>query len=741
MVNKVYLIDLPISDTDFIKDICSGVSKEVYGNSVEIAFDSVNGKFAKTNIRLYSQKSSTFMVILSESVFVLLKDEMMDYMDKPNIFIYKDSDSFMKDVMERYNIKTTVSTKSTTSRVEVSTIEQKEERVKTEEPDVGVSEGTTTINLGVENADVEYYTAQINTLRSEKEILYDEIAELKERLKEGLDENKSSSMADLVICQNELSDAKKEISRLKTDNISSKKVLETTIRERDNYKAEATNAKESYQKVSAETSNLLERVKVLMKERDDLKVECSEEKAKSVKLEEDFMETVSSKDNEISILKADKINIQASLDTKIDDFKKLEEEKNKYFEDYNKVNLELSKMKTELDMTVASKEASKAEVENLQTRLDTTLETNKTLVSSVENYKKSSEEDKKSAEEFKTKYEECQILYDSLKETLSEKEKENEKLSTEVSSLKKDLSENLSNRDKEISNITEKNDEITRLKKEIDDLNGKIISMGNKSEELSKKDIEISSLKIEVSELRAQLTAKNTGVFSGLTQKVGIKSKIEDCLLNSDLLTYDSKLLTVFSANSDSIVDSCKHLFNKIKKEKGKCLVIDFNYDTFLDTLLSLEKNKGVKNFHGYIDGLVSYEECVYKTKFDNVSYTRLAKGFINENYLVSMNWGRFVNFIDEFNGKVFINAGVLSGSIKLLVYNTLCNLGNVEFVSKTTPVNLRSLLCVLSTLTSKDNLTCICVAPNKGKVDMSMIRKLKQKCVIVDEESIEIKN
>lgn len=735
MVNKVYLIDISISDVDFIKDICNGVSKEIYGDNAEIHFNSVNGKFAKTQLRIHSQKSSTFMVILSESVYILLKDEMKEYIDKPNIFIYKNSDDFMKDVMDRFDIKTEMG-KSVPKPVQQVPVTLEKKSTVVTEPLETNSEGVLSIDFSAETEDKDYYKSLVNTLRSEKEVLYGTIEELKERLENNSVQNKSSSEVDLVICRNELAEAKEEIKQLKTDSISSKKVLETKIRECDKYKAEAENAKESYQKVSSESASLLERVKTLITERDELKTRCTEESAKCTKLEEDFMRTVADKDKEIEVLKTEKLAIQVSLDGKMNDIENIEGELNKYKEDNSSISNRLNNLQTELDIATTRNTTLELDMEKLQVNLDTSLENNKTLASSIETYKQSSENDKKAMEEYKKKYEECQVLIDSLKMECEVKEKENNSISSELSDLRRDLSENLNNRDREIANITEKNDEISRLKKEIDDLTNKIIVMGNKNEELSKKDSEISSLKIEVSEMRAQLTAKEAGVFSSLAQKVGIKSRIEDYLLDKDLLEYDSKLLSVFSANSDSILDSCRHLFNKVKNEKGKCLVIDFNYDTFLDDMLRLEKNKSVKNFHGYIDGIIEYEECTYKTKFENVSYVRLAKGFINENYLVSMNWNKLVSFIKEFDGKIFINAGVLSGSIKLLIYNTLCSLGTTQLVSKTTPVNIRSLLCLLSTLAVDKNLLCVCVAPKNGNFNRSLINKINQKYTIVDEES-----
>lgn len=746
MINKVYLIDLPMSDTKFIKDVCTEVSSKVFGEDTETVFDSLNAKFAKTNIKMNIDKSSTFMYVISESVSVLVKE----YEGRENIFVYKDSDSFMKEVMSKYGVANITSSMSTESPIveEVKSVNLPEEveEVKSvnfpkelERVEETTKEGVTQIDLGVDEQNVDFYKAQINTLRSEKGLLLDELEELKTRLERDTAESNSSNMVDLVICQNELSDAKKKIETLEVDIRSSKKVLESTVRERDNFKTEATNAKELYKKANTELGSLVERVKSLVEERDNLKVECSEEKKKAIKLEEDYTEIVTSKDTEISKLNIDNTNLKTSLDVKTHELEKSEQERNKYLKDYMDIKTELDTNKQELDNALTDKKLTESEKDILKEKLSESTETNKALIDRIEEYKTSSENDKKELEENKSECEKYKLLYENERGKLEVKEKENIELSAEISRLKEDLSANLSTRDKEISEITEKNNEISRLKKEIDDLNEKFVLFGNKSIELDKKEAEISKLNSEISLLKTQLSTKDTGVLSDLTISVGVKSKIGSCLLNSSATEYNSNLFTVFSANSDSIVDSCRHIFNKVKMDTKECLVIDFNYDTFLDSLIGIEKNKNVKNFHGYIDGLVEYEDCVYKTKFDNVRYMRLAKGFINENYLATMNWDRFYKFIGKYNGNIYLNLGVLSSSIKLLVYNTLCKIGNTELVSKTTPVNLRSMLCLLSTLTEDTNLTCVCVAPKNGEVH-SMVRKINKKYVIVDEDSIEIK-
>lgn len=746
MVNKVYLIDIPKSDVLFLQDICRGIAKRIYGET-EVLFKTVNSKMAKASLRMCIGKSATFMVLISKEVSVLLNEESKGYLEDKSVFVYSDNDTFMRDALSRYEIEgTEIPRNQAESNTMVAESKSKVWGYENDGSEASVDKETTLdkgITINVDTDDIDFYKSQVNTLRSEKNIILAELEDLRSRPSE----TSGTNNADLVICKGELERIKKELEDSKKETEASKRALESIIRERDNYRAESENAKVVYKKCQGELKDITDRLDFLTKERNDLKLDCEKIQENFVRSQEEYKSFISEKDIEIAELKSNKEKLSSELSVKNKNIEELQVEVQKGNEsiekcisDFSELEDKHEELKQDLINTKYELERVKSEDESIKEKLSKSTDTCNKFLSEIENLKNAKEEVAMELQENNDKLNKCNLSIKNYKVEIESLKIRNENLVSENNTLKENIEDNLKERNIGVADIETKNKEILSLKEKIGDLQNKIVMFEGIEREKEEKRKEISKLESKISELKIKLEARSTSALAEVENKVGINSKITGSLLDKKYDISVDNIKTVFGASYDSNVDACQYIANSVKNCNTECIVIDLVYDSFLDSMLGIVVDRGIKNFHEYLDGLTDFESCLYSTSMDNVKYLRLSKAIINEGYLAVMNIDKLFTRLQEFEGKIYINMGVLTGGIKVLLYNTLVKYSLVEILVKSTPINLRTLFKVLSSIEDNENLSCVCVVPKNGSKVLEIIKKIKQKYKIIDENSVEIK-
>ena len=795
MVNKVYLIDIPKSDVLFLQDICRGIAKKIYGET-EVLFKTVNSKMAKASLRMCIGKSATFMVLISKEVSLLLNEESKGYLDDKSVFVYSDNDTFMRDALSRYEIEgaeipRNYSESNTTvkeSESKTFSYEGNNDKVSSEKentPDSGI-----TINVDTE--DIDFYKSQVNTLRSEKNIILAELEDLRSRPSEPT----STSNADLVICERELERVKKELEASRKETEASKRALESIIRERDNYRAESENAKVVYKKCQDELKGITDKMDFVTKERDDLKLNCEKIQETLVRTQEEYKSFISEKDVEITELKlskekldselsirnksmeemqaeiqrdnesimnfktsisekdsrimeleSDKVNINKEVLEKTKNIKELEtrlkeadESVEKCISDFSELEDKHGELKQDLIHTKSELERVESENKRIEEKLSKSTDACNNFLAEIENLKNDKKKVENELQENNNKLDKYNLSMEKYKAEIESLKVRNESLESENNTLKGNIEDNLRERNKGVTDIEVKNKEILNLKEKIENLQSKIVMFGDVEREKEEKRKEVLKLESEISELKIKSEARSTSALAEVENKVGINSKITGSLLDKEYDISTSNIKTVFGASYDSNVAACQYIANSVKACNTECIVIDLAYDSFLDSMLGIVVDRNVRNFHEYLDGLTDFESSLYSTSMDNVKYLRLSKTIINEGYLAVMNMDKLFTRLQEYQGKVYINMGVLTGGIKVLLYNTLVKYSLVEILVKSTPINLRTLFKVLSSIEDNKNLSCVCVVPKNGSKVLEIIKNIKQRYKIIDENSVEVK-
>lgn len=311
-----------------------------------------------------------------------------------------------------------------------------------------------------------------------------------------------------------------------------------------------------------------------------------------------------------------------------------------------------------------------------------------------------------------------------------------EQLEEEIKEQNEEIQQELCDTKEKLNTANQNLEDLKKLhSKVVSELDTKKELLGKKDAELKNKDLaiktrndkisrlsgdnksllnKVETFKTQYAKLADDIKAIQEKPMVNVINKTNIKSAIKQKIVE---INPSKNIHIVFSGSCESVSDTAVFIKNLINKHE-KYLVVDIAYDTFTDFALSVKGTETVEDLVNWLDDKVDeVSQCCMPTEFENVSYSKLAKGYINELAFTESKFiKKFIEKLSELDCKVIVNAGLLQGTIKCILYNTVSTVCNVSIVTKMTTINLRSLNGTLCCLDYDKNTVCVCLGFSKEK-------------------------
>lgn len=475
-----------------------------------------------------------------------------------------------------------------------------------------------------------------------------------------------------------INDLKNQISSL-TDNITS---LNDAINDRDTR--------------LSDLSNLISELKSSIEEKD---TEISSLVSQAAKKDEDLLEYTS---------KLDAINV--NFDNLSNEVSEKDNELNTIRGTLDSVNCELAESKEEL-------QKKETELESLRG----TLVSKDTAISDLQNKLNDSSIRINELEEVINKSESDSQSIEDLKLELSNERNKSVILASEIEVLKR------SNTD---TKSEEYRSEIARLRSELEDLKS---SSDNASEiDRYKKEIQdlrgkCSSLELDLVDKDEQLSELNKGVFAQMANialpKVAFDFNL-DAPTNDDL--DDCKFVCVASGSTESTASVYQTLRKAcVFKPDTRFLIVDLVTDSCIDREFVVPRVVSPIN---WLNGADTFKNYIADTKFTNVKVLSTALAYLNDLFLLQVNWRERIKELKGYADVVILNIGCLNNVVTKVLFSMLSDCMTTYVITKATPVNLRTVILNLTGFKAlSEKVTVECVNFDVGSSNM-MYQRLSQK-------------
>lgn len=318
---------------------------------------------------------------------------------------------------------------------------------------------------------------------------------------------------------------------------------------------------------------------------------------------------------------------------------------------------------------------------------------------------------------------ECQSIkskYDSLKDEYSRVTKELESGGLEnkkqVNSLKINLSaleEDVKSKNKEIAQLkrelqsaTANSGEVAEKEKRIKELEARIESDNDSLETLNKEKLELLSRvrvlectskesdvdsSIKVAELERKLLDVSDNVFYRLGQSVFKKGSVPT-LINKG--SYN--ITFVFSGSTESRKGTYKNLYEKLKNDNKKVLLVDATSETFVDYVFAM--TKVVDGREWFVRG-GDLNRYLSPTSIDSVRVLSPGVGYVDDGFFLAVDWEKRLRDLEDSGYSVILYCGDISSIVPRVLYKSFLGCGDcVVYVNgntvgcRTVVSNLRGL-------------------------------------------------
>lgn len=569
--------------------------------------------------------------------------------------------------------------------------------------------------------DLEARTSEVNSKSNEIKILNDSCKESDKKI-----EDLSNKVIEL---EKNLETKDSEINSLSKNSSEEVNSLRETCK---GYESEIETLKSEIDEKVNLVSELKSEIESKTKELEKLKISYSEEKEETIsKLQENISSLKSEIDsnkseikslNEQLILKIDELEVKNSaLNDTLSEKSDLEEqlhlsdkklsnitsERDDLNEQLVSVNDKLNEAKSELgvvkstlvekdsllnerDIKISDLETQNAKLGNEINMLQESLEINKGDKTSI----------------------------NKLEDELLEEKRKVTKLSSELEVLKKSNNS---------SRTTELREEISKLKSE----NEKLLKDGASAEEIKSLKKELEKSKTEISNLKSDLTEQvelvnelNDSVFLKMAYIASPKLAC-DIGLDISLDLTKSRSYCIASGSLESNLLTYQMIKKTVKANPNtRFLVVDLVTDSCIDRELGVQKINSPIN---WLNGSSDFKEFLAPTKYNNVKCLSTGFAFLNDLYLLQVDWQKRISEIQGFGDVVIFNIGCLNNTVTKVLYNTFSSVMQTNVVVKATPINLRTLILSMTGLKKTHNTLVCCVGFDEA-LSKPMYQKLTQK-------------
>ena len=203
-----------------------------------------------------------------------------------------------------------------------------------------------------------------------------------------------------------------------------------------------------------------------------------------------------------------------------------------------------------------------------------------------------------------------------------------------------------------------------------------------------------------VVELEDMLSAYENNIFSG----------IANCALPKNILNVEipinlgkSNNIFVLAGGSHESVDEIATVIGKeVRLNKDlSYVVIDLSSETYLDYELGTSK---IPNPVMWLQGSVGIDKCLASsTKYPNVRVMTLAMSFINEAFLLTVDWDARLAELCDMVDTVIISVGDLGSVVRDILFSSFLQVGDGYVIANSSPFSLRATVLHLKGIPTQD--------------------------------------
>lgn len=543
----------------------------------------------------------------------------------------------------------------------------------------------------------EALTAKIDTLEKEKADIQDqfslrlsnkaqEISQLESQILElkseyenkvrGIEDKQSEIGKEYELLSGELSKEKKlvqdkdvQITDLQEQLKKQKGLLVDSDKEKEALRVRLTNLSSEHKLVLSDKDKEITSLNDSLKEKSD---ECEDLQARITELESRY----DSKVKEYSVTEQDK---DSSITQLQDIIEKLREDKSSLTK---KIRVRESKI-TQLETDIRS------------LRSDIT-----SLNSQLERQRLSSDTELRSLKEgYTSEMESKDLEIVSLKSTIKKLQK---KVDTE--------------HEKYLYELREKDDKLVSLNTELTLSQSKVHALEKANQSLLNEGVsieEVTSLKRHlrttesalkqkeeaVIELEDVLSSYENNIFSGIAN-CALPKNLLDVELHFDMRRVNN--VFILAGGSNASVDDVSSVIGKeVRLNKDlSYVVIDLSSESSLDYELGTSK---VKNPIAWLQGSSDLDSCLSNSKYPNVRVLTLAMSFVNEAFLLTVDWDAILAELSDRVDTVIISVGNLGSIVRDVLFNSFLQVCDGYVISNSNPFSLRATVLHLRGIPRQD--------------------------------------
>lgn len=565
-----------------------------------------------------------------------------------------------------------------------------------------------------------------------------------------------------------------EIRRLKS---------QTTV---DTSEVESLNTKiaeltESLSKVQNDYKSLEEQNKEISKSKEEILTEKN-----NIQREKDFLQSEldalresSSDTSDADALQADIINLKADLDKALKEVESLKAELEKVtaekvaFEEKASGVDTLEKASSEKDSKIQELEASlKSKDEEIQ-QLHTSVADNSASAEKLTELEESIKQKDAELQKLHTSVADTSAQISKLEESVKSKDTELQQLHTDVATKDTEVAElkaevekkdvTLAEQGKTIEELKQNGVSSEKLKADLEQASNTIIAL-EKQVELSKGYAsKISSLESENTSLRSTLESTQTelsqvkserdeakllaessdelrSMYSDLEMELAEKDAVLSGVFgqmnnmaipkaaygfNLPKLQMPSSKFVLTCAGSSESTSTVYYLLKKSLQTSGlRALIVDLTTDTCIDSQFGAS---GIKSPIPWLAGEHPFTSFIADTKLPNVKIITTALSYLNELFLLKVDWASRIADLQGVADVVVFNIGNINGVVQKVLYSQFVQVMQTSVIVKATPLNLRTLILGLTGLNVPKQVKVVCTDYDNN-ASKGMYKKLSSK-------------
>lgn len=685
----------------------------------------------KGKIKNHAKRSEVIMVIIEDALYQQCVGVADEVLCLPKVHRYIDDDGLKQFLISKFGKLDSDSTSSTDAEAMGVNFPLPSSSNKLDYVSVNDDDSSSLIINQEKSDDIEKkLRVEISTRDAIIENLKNQIKELSE---DSEDDDYSAVYKRVSELESQIKQKEAEIHDLTVKMESDSSELDrakSTIAELSELKVQLTREREDNSSLKFEKTSLEESLKTANDSLESLKSEV--ERLKSAEVDASDLNDISEKYNsclhDLNDMTNQKEKLELEIATKDDEIAKLKSDvadkgvlKDRIIELTEKYENESAKVaKLEGDLSTVS--ASSEELEALKSELESTKTEKTSLESKISSLKSQLESSEKDSEGFIKRNKELESQVTEYKCSVA-------RLESEKSSLQSDLSKarDTSEKDKELANLRI---EVTRLQS---DLRAKSDESKANSEGNAKRvqELEVTltatreraaKLELDNHEKDEQLKELHDNIFLKMADYALPKITVP-LSLPMPFESY-SNVFTFASGSAESCVSAYQTIRQIVSTNSDKSyLIVDLVTDTYIDREIGV---RNIKSPASWLQGSEPIDSFMAETKFENVKVVSTALAYINDLFLLMVDWKKRLDELKDKADIIILNVGSLDNIVHNTLFNSFSNITRCHVIVKATPINLRTAILHLLGFSQLKNTLISCV--NIEEESQQLYQKLASK-------------